>query len=142
MSADTLLFDYEEALRSGGAPTPEVFTKALKGVLEQQSKRESEMLAALDEIKQSLVAIHRKMDDASVGFDRQFTAAGHQIAAVGQRIDTLEIKLSGDIKLARAEVSADIMKAMNNQVWRATGIPIGILGGLIGLIYFVEKFTS
>lgn len=125
MSIDKL-FEYEEELRAGGAPNAEVFTKALRGVLKELKQERSGMEASATELKGSI----DKLDS--------------RVSALDHKVDAVELRLNARIDLVKAEViteirnsSLEIMKAMNNQLYKT----LGTIGTIIAVFYLIEKFV-
>lgn len=125
MSVDRL-FEYEEELRAGGAPNAEVFTKALRGVLRELKQERSGMEASVTELKGGIDKL-----------DGRFDKLDH-------KVDAVELRLNARIDLVKAELtteirnsSLEIMKAMNNQLYKT----MGSIGTIIAVFYLVEKFT-
>ncbi len=140
--SEHVLLDYEGTLRSGGAPNPEVFTRALKGVLEREAKERSEMNAALADIKQTLVALDRRFD----AVDRRFESLEQRLVS---EIRDVRTTLAGEIATSRAQATAEtnrmgleLITAMNGQLRWAVGLTAGFVGVTIAVIYAIERFAS
>lgn len=132
MSIDKL-FEYEEELRAGGAPNAEVFTKALRGVLKELKHERSGMEASVTELKGGIDKLGDRIDKLDGRVDK-----------LDHKVDALELRLNARIDLVKAELtteirnsSLDIMKAMNNQLYKT----MGSIGTIIAVFYLVEKFT-
>lgn len=129
MSIDKL-FEYEEELRAGGAPNAEVFTKALRGVLKELKQERSGMEASVTELKGGI----DKLDSRVFALDQK----------LDHKVDAVELRLNARIDLVKAELtteirnsSLEIMKAMNNQLYKT----MGAIGTIIAVFYLIEKFT-
>ena len=136
MSIDKL-FEYEEELRTGGAPNAEVFTKALRGVLRELKQERSGMEASVTELKGGIDKLDHRIDK----LDSRVSALDHKVDAVELR---LTARIDARIDLAKAELiteirnsSLEIMKAMNNQLYKT----MGAIGTIIAVFYLIEKFT-
>lgn len=136
MSIDRL-FEYEEELRTGGAPNAEVFTKALRGVLRELKQERSGMEASVTELKGGIDKLDHRIDK----LDSRVSALDHKVDAVELR---LTARIDARIDLAKAELtteirnsSLEIMKAMNNQLYKT----MGAIGTIIAVFYLIEKFT-
>lgn len=136
MSIDKL-FEYEEELRTGGAPNAEVFTKALRGVLREFKQERSGMEASVTELKGGIDKLDHRIDK----LDSRVSALDHKVDAVELR---LTARIDARIDLAKAELtteirnsSLEIMKAMNNQLYKT----MGAIGTIIAVFYLIEKFT-
>ncbi|MFX5415648.1 hypothetical protein ABTD17_18105, partial [Acinetobacter baumannii] len=77
MSIDKL-FEYEEELRTGGAPNAEVFTKALRGVLREFKQERSGMEASVTELKGGIDKLDHRIDK----LDSRVSALDHKVDAV------------------------------------------------------------
>lgn len=153
MSVDRL-FEYEEELRAGGAPNAEVFTKALRGVLRELKQERSGMEASVTELKSGIDKLDGRFDklDASIDkldarvdkLDDRIDKLDGRVDKLDHKVDAVELRLNARIDLVKAELtteirnsSLEIMKAMNNQLYKT----MGSIGTIIAVFYLVEKFT-
>ncbi|GLR77612.1 hypothetical protein HUE56_29900 (plasmid) [Azospirillum oryzae] len=146
MSVDRL-FEYEEELRAGGAPNAEVFTKALRGVLRELKQERSGMEASVTELKGGIDKLDGRFDklDASIDkLDDRIDKLDGRVDKLDHKVDAVELRLNARIDLVKAELtteirnsSLEIMKAMNNQLYKT----MGSIGTIIAVFYLVEKFT-
>ncbi|MDR6775512.1 hypothetical protein [Azospirillum sp. BE72] len=143
MSIDKL-FEYEEELRTGGAPNAEVFTKALRGVLRELKQERSGMEASVTELKGGIDKLDHRIDK----LDHRIDKLDSRVSALDHKVDAVELRLTARIDaridLAKAELtteirnsSLEIMKAMNNQLYKT----MGAIGTIIAVFYLIEKFT-
>jgi chromosome segregation ATPase len=146
MSVDRL-FEYEEELRAGGAPNAEVFTKALRGVLRELKQERSGMEASVTELKGGIDKLDDRFDklDASIDkLDARVDKLDARVDKLDHKVDAVELRLNARIDLVKAELtteirnsSLEIMKAMNNQLYKT----MGAIGTIIAVFYLIEKFT-
>lgn len=152
------LVAYRECLRTGGVTNADVFANALDKALQRREEPDMSdvsmgtILDAVNMIGERLTAFEKRVDERFDSVDRRFDAVDRRFEAVDKRFEAVEKRLTGveekqnqaavDIQKSMNALSLDLMKTMNNQIWKAVGIPLGVIGVVTVLLSFSSKISS
>lgn len=116
----------------------EAVEKRLAGVEERQSQ------AAVD-VQKSMTALSTDLEKRLKGLEEKQNQAVADIqrstSALSADLEKKQTQGIIDIQKSMTALGLDLMKTMNNQIWKAVGIPLGIIGVVTVLLSFSSKIS-
>jgi len=117
----------------------EAVERRLAGVEEKQNQ-------VTFDIQKAMAGMSSDFDGRMKGLEEKQNqaVADLQKSMAGMSSDFEKKQAQGIIDLQKSmnAVSLDLMKTMNNQIWKAVGIPLGIIGVVTVLLSFSSKISS